>query len=255
MFLRSGNSLLIFLYSYHVQVTSKIQEDFRSSTYSGYWWLCLVDYRHFFTIYVFEVRESFDDIPTELPCLGDLKNLGHLPVQEIFELTQTFVPWHKSFKFISSHTKVVGRLDDQRFIVNCIVMSCIVKSCHVMPRHVTSCHVMPRHVTSCHITSFHVMPRHATSCHLMSRHVTSCHVMSRHVMSRHVTSCHVMSRHATSYHVMSLHVMSRHVPSYNVTSCHVTSYHVRSRHVTSRDFHTINDSLLTDFFHTQLIQA
>jgi hypothetical protein len=225
----------------------------------GYWWLCLVDFWNFFTIYVFEVRESFDDIPTELPCLGDLKNSGHLPVQEVFELTQTFVPWHKSSKFISSRTKVAGRLDDQRFIVNCIVMSCIVKSCHVMPRHVTSCHVMPRHVTSCHvmschITSFHVMPRHVTSCYVMLRHATSCHIMSRHVtschvMSRHATSCHVMSRHvksfhvmprlATSYHVMSRHVMSRHVTSCHVISrhvmsCHVTSYHVMSRHVTSK---------------------
>ena len=29
---------------------------------------------------VFEVRESFADIPTELPCLGDFENSGHLPV-------------------------------------------------------------------------------------------------------------------------------------------------------------------------------
>ena len=41
---------------------------------------------------VFKVRESFDDYPSELPCLLDLKNLGHLPVQEVFEVTQTFVP-------------------------------------------------------------------------------------------------------------------------------------------------------------------
>ena len=38
----------------------------------GYWLLFLVDFWNFFTIHVFEVRESFDDIPTELPCLGDL---------------------------------------------------------------------------------------------------------------------------------------------------------------------------------------
>ena len=88
----------------------------------GYWWLCLVDFWNFFTIYVFEVRESFADIPTELPCLGDLKNSGHLPVQEVFEPTQTFVPWHKSSKFLSSRTKLARRLDDQRFIVNYIVM-------------------------------------------------------------------------------------------------------------------------------------
>ena len=40
-----------------------------------------------FLHYVFEVRESFADIPTELPCLGDLENSGHLPVQEVFEQT------------------------------------------------------------------------------------------------------------------------------------------------------------------------
>ena len=31
----------------------------------------------------FEVRESFADIPTELPYLGDLENSGQLPVQEV----------------------------------------------------------------------------------------------------------------------------------------------------------------------------
>ena len=60
-----------------------------------YWWLCLVDFWNFFTIYVFEVRESFADIPTELPCLGNLENSDQLPVQEIFEVTQTFVCWLK----------------------------------------------------------------------------------------------------------------------------------------------------------------
>ena len=37
-------------------------------------------------------RDCFADIPTELPCLGDLENSGHLPVQEVFKVTQTFVP-------------------------------------------------------------------------------------------------------------------------------------------------------------------
>ena len=41
---------------------------------------------------MFEVSESFDDIPTELLCSGDLKNSGHHLVQEVFEVTQTFVP-------------------------------------------------------------------------------------------------------------------------------------------------------------------
>ena len=170
-----------------------------------------------------------------------------------------------------------------RHATSCYVMPRHATSCHLMSRHVTSCHVMPRHatllcqlychVTSCHVvmsmSSCHVTSRqvtschvHATSCHVMSRHVTSCHVMSRHVrhvMPRHATACHVISRHVTSRNVTSCHVMSRHVTSYHVTSCHVMSRHIMSCHVMSRrksrDCHTINASLSTDFFHTQLIQV
>ena len=108
-------------------------------------------------------------------------------------------------------------------------------------RHVTSCHVISRHVMSCH-----VMPRNFTSYPVMPRHVTSCHAITRHVMSRHVTSCHitscpVMARHGTSWHIMARH------------GTHGTSWHVMSRRK-SRDGHTTNASLLTDFFHTQIIQ-
>ena len=46
-------------------------------------------------IYVFEVRESFTDIPFELSCLGDFENSGQLPVQEVFEIT--FIRWLKMF--------------------------------------------------------------------------------------------------------------------------------------------------------------
>ena len=46
-----------------------------------YWWLCLMD---FFSIYVFEVKES---ISIELPCLGNFVNPGQLPVQEVLEGT------------------------------------------------------------------------------------------------------------------------------------------------------------------------
>ena len=186
MFLGSKNPLLIFLQKYHVWVTSKIQVDFRSNTYPEVLVIVFCRFWNFFTIYVFEVSESFDDIPTELLCLEDLKNSGHLLVQEVFEVTQTFVPWQKCSKFISSRAKVAGRSHDQRFIVNFIVMSCNVMSCHatlchVMSRHVTSCHVMPRHVTSCY-----VMPRQVTSCYVMSCNFTSCHAMSRHATSRRV---------------------------------------------------------------------
>ena len=46
----------------------------------GYWSLCLMDFHNFFSIYVFEVKESISDIPTELPCSSDLENLDQLPV-------------------------------------------------------------------------------------------------------------------------------------------------------------------------------
>ena len=95
---------------------------------------------------------------------GRPQNSGHLLVQEVFEVTQTFIPWQKSSKFISSRAKVARRSHDQRFIVNFVVMS----------RNVMSCHVMPRYATSCHVTvmSSHVMSRHVTSSHVMLRHVT-----------------------------------------------------------------------------------
>ena len=42
-----------------------------------------MNFSNFFSIYVFEVKESIAGIPTELPCLGDLKNSGQLPVHEV----------------------------------------------------------------------------------------------------------------------------------------------------------------------------
>ena len=50
-----------------------------------------MDFHNFFTIYVFEVKESMYDIPTELPCLSDLENPSQLPVQEVLEGTDDFV--------------------------------------------------------------------------------------------------------------------------------------------------------------------
>ena len=121
-----------------------------------YWWLCLADFWNFFTIYVFEVSESFDDVPTELLCLGDLKNSGHLLVLEVSRL-----PKH-SFLNKKAPNLWAGRSHDQRFIINFIVMSRNVMSCHVMSRH-----VMPRYATSCR-----VMLCHATPSQVMLRHVT-----------------------------------------------------------------------------------
>ena len=44
--------------------------------------MCLIDSHSFFIIYFFEVEEFISDIPSELPCLGNLKNPGQLPVQK-----------------------------------------------------------------------------------------------------------------------------------------------------------------------------
>ena len=79
----SGNPLLIFLQSYHVWVTSKIQVDFRFKTYSEV--LVNVSYRFlkFLDYLCFGVNESIADISIELPCLGDLENPGRLSVQHV----------------------------------------------------------------------------------------------------------------------------------------------------------------------------
>ena len=64
MFSRSGNPLLIYLQSYHVLVTSKIQVDFRFKTYSEV--LVNVSYRFlkFLDYSCFGVKASIADIST-----------------------------------------------------------------------------------------------------------------------------------------------------------------------------------------------
>ena len=42
-----------------------------------------MDFHNFFIIYVFKVKESIADIPTELPCLSDLENPSQLPVRKV----------------------------------------------------------------------------------------------------------------------------------------------------------------------------
>ena len=94
MFLRSRNSLLTFLQSYHVWVTSKIQVNFRFNRHSK---VLIITVSHrfssFFIIYVLEVEESISDIPSELPCLGNLENPSQLSVQENLRGTDDFVLW------------------------------------------------------------------------------------------------------------------------------------------------------------------
>ena len=50
-----------------------------------------MDFHNFYNIYFFKVKESIADIPTELPCSGDLKNPGQLPVLEVLEGTDDSV--------------------------------------------------------------------------------------------------------------------------------------------------------------------
>ena len=50
-----------------------------------------MDFHNFYTIYVFKVKESSADIPTELPCLSDFENPNQLPVLEVLMiLSYTF---------------------------------------------------------------------------------------------------------------------------------------------------------------------
>ena len=96
---KSRNPLLTFLLSYHVQVTSKIQVNFR---FERYWFAifslltkknCLINCWNFQTIHVFEVRESIADISIELPCLSYLENPGQLPVQGYLNGTDDCILW------------------------------------------------------------------------------------------------------------------------------------------------------------------
>ena len=48
-----------------------------------------MDFHNFFSIYVFEVKESIADIPKQLFCSGDLES--QLPVQEVLERTDDCV--------------------------------------------------------------------------------------------------------------------------------------------------------------------
>ena len=61
--------------------------------------LMIVSYRfsQFFIIYVFEVKKSISDIPTEQPCLSGLENPGQSPVQEVLMILS-----YKFLKFLHS---------------------------------------------------------------------------------------------------------------------------------------------------------
>ena len=50
-----------------------------------------MDFHNFFSIYVFEVKESIADIPIELPWMVDFKIPGKLSVQEVLKGTDLLV--------------------------------------------------------------------------------------------------------------------------------------------------------------------
>ena len=59
-----------------------------------------MDFHNFSTIYVFEVKESIVDIPTELQCLSDLENPSKLPVWEVLViLTYKFLKFSHYYVF------------------------------------------------------------------------------------------------------------------------------------------------------------
>ena len=53
----------------------------------------LMDVRNFFTVYVFEVKESISPSFTKLPCSGDRENPSQLPVSEVLQGTVDWVLW------------------------------------------------------------------------------------------------------------------------------------------------------------------
>ena len=55
----------------------------------------LMDFHNFFSIYVFEVKESIYDISTGLPCSVDLENRDQLPVLEVLMILS-----YKFLKFL-----------------------------------------------------------------------------------------------------------------------------------------------------------
>ena len=60
-------------------------------------------------ISIFEVKKSIADIPTELPCLGDLENPGQLPVQRyskvLMIVSHTFLTFPHYLCFRGQATK------------------------------------------------------------------------------------------------------------------------------------------------------
>ena len=117
-----------------------------------------MDFQNFFTIYVFEVKESIADIPFELRCLIDLENPSQLPVREVLMILSWENFWNlytirvievrESIADISTELPCLGSLENPGKLPVQDVIGGTGES-----RHVTSCHVI--HVS-------HVMLRHVT---------------------------------------------------------------------------------------------
>ena len=72
-------------------MTSKIQVNFRFNevlrgTDDYVSWI----FNNFFTVHVFQVKESISDFPTKLSCVDDLENQGQLAVQEVQDFQNFF---------------------------------------------------------------------------------------------------------------------------------------------------------------------
>ena len=70
-----------------------------------------MDFRNFFIPCVFEVKESISRSFTKLPCLGDLKNLGQLPVSEVLLKNRVSVR-DSAIVYIKHLYNVMGRKSD-----------------------------------------------------------------------------------------------------------------------------------------------
>ena len=73
-----------------------------------------MDFRNFFTPYVFEVEESISRSFTKLPCSRYLINLGQIPVLQVLESTDDWVLWI----FVISSFPTFSRLMNPFFAVS-----------------------------------------------------------------------------------------------------------------------------------------
>ena len=67
----------IYFWYYHKDILHGQPQKSRSISCPGdtrkYWWFCRMNFHNFSNIYVSKVEKYIVNIPTKLPCLGDLK--------------------------------------------------------------------------------------------------------------------------------------------------------------------------------------